>query len=97
MVHKCKLLRGSVGDPPQRRDREAAVKKMIIFLTLVLISGFIFSTNAFAYRYTRGYVRRSGSYVQPHYSSNPDGQRWNNWSSSGNTNPFTGKRGYRSW
>ncbi len=40
-----------------------------------------------------GYIRADGSYVQPHYRSAPDGNPYNNWSASGNINPYTGKDG----
>lgn len=39
----------------------------------------------------RGYTRRDGTYVQPHYRSAPDGNPYNNWSFPGNTNPYTGE------
>jgi len=39
----------------------------------------------------RGYYRKNGTYVQPHYRSNPDGNPYNNWSYPGNANPYTGK------
>ena len=39
----------------------------------------------------RGYYRKNGTYVQPHYRSNPDGNPYNNWSFPGNVNPYTGK------
>lgn len=41
----------------------------------------------------RGYFRKDGTYVQPHYRSAPDGNFWNNWSTKGNINPYTGKEG----
>jgi hypothetical protein len=41
----------------------------------------------------RGYYRKDGTYVRPHYRSNPDGNFGNNWSTTGNINPYTGKRG----
>lgn len=41
----------------------------------------------------RGYTRKDGTYVQPHYRSAPDGDASNNYSHVGNTNPFTGKTG----
>ena len=41
----------------------------------------------------RGYLRTDGNYVQPHYRSAPDGNFYNNWSASGNVNPYTGKDG----
>jgi len=39
----------------------------------------------------KGYYRKDGTYVQPHYRSSPDGNPYNNWSYPGNTNPYTGK------
>jgi hypothetical protein len=41
--------------------------------------------------HVRGYFRKDGTYVQPHYRSAPDGNPYNNWSYPGNINPFTGK------
>lgn len=41
----------------------------------------------------RGYMRSNGSYVQPHMRSGPDGAFFNNWSTKGNVNPYTGKPG----
>lgn len=76
--------------------KEGHVKKLI-FAVLALAFLTVFSTEAFAYRYTRGHYRSNGTYVQTYRSSSPDGIRWNNWSSRGNVNPFTGRRGSRSW
>jgi hypothetical protein len=39
----------------------------------------------------KGYFRKDGTYLQPHYRSNPDGNPYNNWSFPGNVNPYTGK------
>lgn len=41
----------------------------------------------------RGYVRKDGTYVPPHYRSAPDGNFSNNWSTVGNVNPYTGEEG----
>ncbi len=43
----------------------------------------------------RGYTRSNGTYVQPHYRSNPDGNFNNNWSTYPNVNPYTGSMGTR--
>jgi hypothetical protein len=43
--------------------------------------------------YVRGYTRRDGTYVQPHYRSAPDSNFYNNWSTKGNVNPYTGQEG----
>lgn len=41
----------------------------------------------------KGYSRKDGTYVQPHVRSNPDGNPFNNWSTKGNVNPYTGELG----
>jgi len=40
-----------------------------------------------------GYFRRDGTYVQPHMRSAPDSSYNNNWSTSPNVNPYTGRQG----
>jgi hypothetical protein len=50
------------------------------------------------YSYHQGYTNNNGSYVQPHYQTNPNGSAYDNWSTQGNTNPITGQRGtHRAW
>lgn len=43
----------------------------------------------------RGYTKKNGTYVKPHYRTAPDKKKSNNWSSKGNVNPYTGKKGYK--
>ena len=43
--------------------------------------------------FVNGYLRDNGTYVQPHWRSAPDGNAFNNWSTSGNVNPYTGQPG----
>lgn len=43
----------------------------------------------------RGYVRHNVTHAQPHYRSNPDGSFYNNWSTRGTVNPYTGEAGTR--
>lgn len=38
-------------------------------------------------------LRKNGAYVQPHRRTAPDSSRLNNYSTKGNTNPYTGKAG----
>jgi hypothetical protein len=40
-----------------------------------------------------GYTNANGTYVQPYYRSNANGTVSDNWSTYGNTNPYTGQRG----
>jgi hypothetical protein len=42
---------------------------------------------------TRGYVRSDGTYVAPHYKSEPNQYRNDNYSAQGNRNPYTGQQG----
>ncbi len=46
--------------------------------------------------HVKGYTRKDGTYVAPHYRSAPDGTKSNNWSTKGNVNPYTGKAGTKS-
>lgn len=49
---------------------------------------------AMADQYVNGYFRSDGTYVAPHYRSSPNSSRFDNYSTQGNTNPYTGQRGY---
>lgn len=60
---------------------------VLLCIGLFLISGYADAVNV------RGYTRRDGTYVAPHHRSAPDGRFSNNWSTSGNVNPYTGKVG----
>jgi hypothetical protein len=40
-----------------------------------------------------GYVRRDGAYVPPSYSTRPDSSPFNNFSTRGNVNPYSGRQG----
>lgn len=51
------------------------------------------SVLAQGYHYEQGYTRQDGTYVAPHYQTNPNDTRMDNWSTRGNTNPFTGQPG----
>jgi hypothetical protein len=41
----------------------------------------------------KGYVRKDGTYVAPHYRSNPNSTKLDNYSTQGNVNPYTGQQG----
>ena len=43
--------------------------------------------------YVSGYTRRDGTYVQPHFQSNPNSTTSDNYSTRGNVNPYTGQLG----
>lgn len=43
--------------------------------------------------YQKGYTRNNGTYVQGHYKTRSNCTNWDNFSSKGNSNPFTGSTG----
>ena len=43
----------------------------------------------------KGYYKKNGTYVKPHYTSAPDSSINNNWTTRGNVNPHTGADGIR--
>lgn len=65
-------------------------KRIAVFTIILLcaVSG-SFAKNT----YVKGYFRKDGTYVSPHYRSAPDSNFYNNWSTRGNINPYTGKKG----
>ena len=42
-----------------------------------------------------GYTRSNGTYVQSHVRTMPNNTNWDNFSTIGNSNPFTGSKGHR--
>jgi len=60
------------------------------FASLALI---VLSTSAVAQTYVAPYVKQDGTYVEGHYKSQPNNTKTDNYSSQGNTNPYTGKEG----
>lgn len=66
------------------------MKKIFVVIAIVLFTLLNYSTVEAAVR-VRGYYRSNGTYVAPHYRSDPDSSPYNNWSYPGNTNPYTGE------
>lgn len=61
------------------------MKKVI--LSLVVFASFCNAT------YVNGYYKKNGTYVEGHYRSNPNSSTYDNYSTYGNTNPYTNERG----
>ena len=72
------------------------MRQAATFALATLLTGLAASAMAQSYHYENGYTRQNGTYVEPHYQTNPDSSRQNNWSTQGNVNPFTGQEGTRS-
>lgn len=59
----------------------------------ILLVTLLFGTTSFAQVYVNGYYKSNGTYVQPHVRTTPDHTKINNYTTQGNTNPYTGKPG----
>jgi len=67
------------------------LKKFII--SLFCITLFMGAADA---AYTRGYTKRNGTRVAGYHHTAADKSRTNNYSTKGNVNPHTGKKGTKS-
>ena len=69
------------------------IRATFLALAVLLLAATIVEAQV----YVRPYVRRDGGHVTGHYRSYADGNFWNNWSTTGNVNPYTGSLGTRSY
>ena len=67
------------------------MKKIVISL-LIFSSGF-----AMADEWVNGYQKSDGTFVEGHYRSSPNETKADNFSTKGNTNPYTGKAGTKTY
>lgn len=66
------------------------MKRTLIFAAILLgVSTAVLAGDV----YHKGYVTKSGTYVAPHYQTAPDSSKYNNYSTQGNVNPYTGQAG----
>ena len=66
------------------------IKGLFVTIFIVLLSLASVEARDVA---VRGYTKDNGTYVEPHYRSSPNQYKNDNWSTSGNSNPYTGKSG----
>lgn len=64
---------------------------MKLFIAITLLIGV--AGGASADQYVNGYYRDNGSYVNPYHRSTPNTTTRDNYSTYGNTNPYTGRQG----
>ena len=77
--------------PKFNGEKGVAMRKVLFALVAVCL----ISPASAAQVRVKGYVKKDGTYVAPHYRSNPNGTTLDNYSTKGNTNPYTGKVGTR--
>jgi hypothetical protein len=53
----------------------------------------LFSLHAYADQYVNGYFRKDGTYVEGHFKSSANSTNTDNYSTQGNTNPYSGSQG----
>ena len=66
------------------------MKKTILFLAAILVYATTFGQGQ---TYVNGYTRSNGTYVEGHYRTTANYTKNDNWSTVGNTNPYTGTEG----
>lgn len=64
----------------------------IVILTIALIVA-CSAANAAGSHSRKGYTKKDGTHVAPSHATNPNKSKRDNYSSKGNTNPHTGKKG----
>lgn len=69
--------------------------KKILSIFVVLALCLTSVLTAYADTHVKGYYRKNGTYVQPHYRSDRNWTKADNWSTKGNINPRTGKKWYK--
>lgn len=64
-------------------------KLVLIVLVFSLLSSVSFAKSV----RVSGSFKKSGTYVAPHYKTSPNRTKFDNYSTKGNVNPYTGKKG----
>lgn len=67
------------------------MKKLILSIAFSLLSMLMFAQSGSVR--VKGYTKKDGSYIAPYTRSKPNKSKNDNYSSKGNYNPNTGKKG----
>jgi hypothetical protein len=71
------------------------MKSILLFLGIIAFAASpLVTVNSYADKSVKGYTKKDGTYVEPHHKTDPNTRKDDNFSSKGNTNPYTGKKGY---
>ncbi|CAG1064501.1 hypothetical protein BAC1_00058 [uncultured bacterium] len=69
---------------------------ILILFALLILAAPVDAARKSSYstpKLQKGYAKKSGGYVAPHYKTTPNRTQRDNYSTKGNTNPYTGKKG----
>ena len=69
-------------------------KIILLFLLAIFCCLSSIAQNNSNHIKVKGYYKKNGTYVQPHYRTAPNSTKNDNFSTEGNTNPYTGKPGW---
>lgn len=72
------------------------MRKLIVgFIVIILVTSFslVRAESVDAAQKVKGYTKKNGTYVAPHYKSSPNKSKFDNYSTKGNINPYTSKKG----
>lgn len=67
--------------------------KKLLFIVCFCLFFLVSAFPTHAASRIKGYVKKNGTYVAPHFKTEPNKQKLDNFSTKGNVNPFTGKKG----
>ncbi len=78
-----------------RVNMNIKIKRIVasIMVFVFMAASFMVALPAEAKTKVKGHTRKNGTYVQPHYRSDKNSKKSDNWSTKGNVNPITGKKG----
>lgn len=62
-------------------------------LRILILAIFLLNITFAKDTYIKGYTDKNSRYIPPHYRTKPNKTPMDNYSTKGNTNPYTGKRG----
>lgn len=65
----------------------------LIALLLMVSFSLVSAPSAGAVQKVKGYTTKKGTYVAPHYKQSSNKSKFDNFSTKGNYNPYTGKKG----
>lgn len=68
--------------------------RTIVSVFFILLALFLHAQVNRNHHYVKSYTRSDGTFVQGHYRTNPNSTNRDNYSTLGNTNPWTGKAGW---
>lgn len=69
-------------------------RKLMIKIILTTIAALFLSFSVSAACYVNGYYKSNGTYVSGYYKTCPNYTKKDNYSTWGNSNPYTKKKGY---